>query len=184
MSRKVDLSELYDFLRSKAGTYVLCFDVCSLMPINENYGSKAGDAVILEAYRRIDEAAGDDMAVFRIGGDEFAGLLFTTQEEMKTRLGDFEKRMEAWSDSNGITLSASCGYACCSAYPNSGIDSLACGNEIVVGIAVLHVHDIVLEAQADNVFSKYNFHSLSSCFYFIMSVTKGSKARWRALFTA
>ena len=72
MSRKVDLSELYDFLRSKADTYVLCFDVCSLMPINENYGNKAGDAVILEAYRRIDEAADDDMAVFRIGGDEFA----------------------------------------------------------------------------------------------------------------
>lgn len=72
MGRKVDLSELYDFLRSKADTYVLCFDVSHLTPINKEYGSKAGDAVILEAFRRIDEAAGSDMAVFRIGGDEFA----------------------------------------------------------------------------------------------------------------
>ena len=72
MGRKVDLSELYDFLRSRAGTYVLCFDVSHLTPINRDYGSKAGDEVILEAFRRIDEAAGDDMAVFRIGGDEFA----------------------------------------------------------------------------------------------------------------
>ncbi len=72
MKRKVDLTELYDFLRSKAGTYVLCFDVSELMPVNEKFGSRAGDAVILEAYRRIDEAAGDDMPVFRIGGDEFA----------------------------------------------------------------------------------------------------------------
>lgn len=31
-----------------------------------------GDAVLLEAFRRLDEAAGDDMAAFRIGGDEFA----------------------------------------------------------------------------------------------------------------
>lgn len=72
MKRKVDLTELYDFLRSKAGTYVLCFDICRLMPINNTYGTKAGDAVILEAYRRIDELADGDMVVFRIGGDEFA----------------------------------------------------------------------------------------------------------------
>ncbi len=72
MGRKVDLSELYDFLRSKADTYVLCFDVSHLTPINRDYGRKAGDEVILEAFRRIDEAAGDDMAVFRVGGDEFA----------------------------------------------------------------------------------------------------------------
>ncbi len=72
MGRKVDLSELYDFLRERAGTYVLCFDVAHLMAINADYGSKAGDEVILEAFRRIDSAAGEDMAVFRIGGDEFA----------------------------------------------------------------------------------------------------------------
>ncbi len=70
--RKVDLSELYDFLKSRSGTYVLCFDVSHLTPINAEYGSKAGDEVILEAFRRIDGAAGEDMAVFRIGGDEFA----------------------------------------------------------------------------------------------------------------
>ena len=72
MGRKVDITELYDFLRSKSETYVLCFDVRSLLPINENFGMKAGDAVLLEAFRRRDEAAGDDMAAFRIGGDEFA----------------------------------------------------------------------------------------------------------------
>ena len=72
MGRRADLSELYDMLKAKSGTYVLCFDVAHLMPINDTYGHKAGDAVILEAYRRIDSAAGDDMTVFRIGGDEFA----------------------------------------------------------------------------------------------------------------
>ena len=84
MGRKVDLSELYDYLRSRSGSYVLCFDVSHLMPINEKFGHEGGDAVILEAFRRIDEAAGDDMTVFRIGGDEFAlitGLTDTAEVE-------------------------------------------------------------------------------------------------------
>ncbi len=72
MGRKVDISEMYDYLKERTGTYVLCLDVAHLTPINANYGSKAGDEVILEAFRRIDKAAGDDMAAFRIGGDEFA----------------------------------------------------------------------------------------------------------------
>ncbi|MCR5599396.1 MAG: diguanylate cyclase [Ruminococcus sp.] len=72
MGRKVDITELYDFLRSKSDTYVLCFDVRNLLPINDNFGMKARDAVLLEAFRRLDEAASDDMAAFRIGGDEFA----------------------------------------------------------------------------------------------------------------
>ena len=42
----------------------------------------------------------------------------------------------------------------------SGVCSLACGYKIVVGIAVLDFHDIVLETQADNIFFKYNFHSV------------------------
>ena len=81
MGRKVDLSALYEFLRAQAGCYVLCFDVVGLMPINADHGSLAGDAVILEAFRRIDAAAGEEMAAFRIGGDEFA--LITCMEEQE-----------------------------------------------------------------------------------------------------
>lgn len=71
MGKKVDISQLYDELRSKAGTYVLCFDIVGLMPVNENIGRQAGDKMILEALKRIDNAADDTMPVFRIGGDEF-----------------------------------------------------------------------------------------------------------------
>lgn len=72
MRRKVDLSDFYDFLRERKDGYILCFDIVQLSIINEKYGSKCGDAVILEAFRRIDEISGENMAVFRIGGDEFA----------------------------------------------------------------------------------------------------------------
>lgn len=71
MGKKVDISQLYDELKSQAGCYVLCFDIVGLMPVNENIGRGAGDKVILEALKRLDSVAGDDMTIFRIGGDEF-----------------------------------------------------------------------------------------------------------------
>ena len=73
MSRKnVDLSELYDLLKSRTDSYVLCFDMICLKPINDNYGFDAGDKAILECLKRIDSLSDDSCILFRIGGDEFA----------------------------------------------------------------------------------------------------------------
>jgi AraC family transcriptional regulator len=72
MARKrVDLSESYDYLKEKRGSFVLCFDIRNLTAIN-NISTRAGDLAILEAAKRIDDAATDDMLTLRIGGDEFA----------------------------------------------------------------------------------------------------------------
>lgn len=73
MSRKnLDLSELYDLLKSRTNSYVLCFDMINLMYINDTYGKEAGDKAILECLRRIDSLSDDSCILFRIGGDEFA----------------------------------------------------------------------------------------------------------------
>ncbi len=69
--RKVDVSELYEVLRAMRDTVVLCFDIQGLMPIND-ISHEAGDIAILTAIRRIEEAMGEEMLLFRIGGDEFA----------------------------------------------------------------------------------------------------------------
>ncbi len=69
--KKVDISELYDVLRGMDGTYVLCFDIVGLTPMND-IDSEVGDLAIVESLRRIDAAADDAMLLFRIGGDEFA----------------------------------------------------------------------------------------------------------------
>lgn len=86
MRRKVDISELYDALKSKADTYVLCFDIVGLMQINDNISRKAGDKVILEAFKRIDNAAGSDMIAFRIGEDEFALVTGLTDKNLTEEL--------------------------------------------------------------------------------------------------
>ena len=69
--KKVDISEAYDYLREKKGSYVLCFDMKHLMDINK-LSIKAGDLAILEMVSRIEKAASDDMPVMRTGGDEVA----------------------------------------------------------------------------------------------------------------
>lgn len=70
--KKYDVTEFYDYLKSNAGTYVLCADIQKLMEINDTLGREAGDKAILEAFRRLNEAADDNMLTLRMGGDEFA----------------------------------------------------------------------------------------------------------------
>lgn len=71
MTSKYDISELYDYIKSRQGTYAICFDTSHLMEINDTLGHEAGDKVILECLRRIDRECSDGMMMFRIGGDEF-----------------------------------------------------------------------------------------------------------------
>lgn len=76
MRNQFDISELYDYLQSKKGTYALGFDICNLHPINTEIGREAGDLAIIEAMNRIDAACSDRMIALRLGGDEF--VLVTT----------------------------------------------------------------------------------------------------------
>lgn len=71
--RHVDISELYDLFVTRKDCYFVCCDIKSLVPINE-IARKAGDLAILETLHRMQEAAGEEDFVFRIGGDEFALL--------------------------------------------------------------------------------------------------------------
>ena len=86
--KKYDISEFYDYLRTQTGTYVLCFDVIGLMQINDQLGREAGDKVILESFRRINEAAKDNMICLRLGGDEFAMITESSDTDLVTALAE------------------------------------------------------------------------------------------------
>lgn len=81
MSRQNDIHELYDILKNMADTYVLSFDINGLTPIND-ISRAAGDLAIREALKRIESHAGENMPLFRVGGDEFA---------LVTRLSDIQE---------------------------------------------------------------------------------------------
>lgn len=71
MKNKFDLTQLYEKMQDKKNTYVCCFDIKHLDPINKNLGRNVGDAVIRRCVERIDAALKDGMFAFRVGGDEF-----------------------------------------------------------------------------------------------------------------
>ncbi len=110
--KHVDISELYDTLSSMKGTYVLCFDIVGLDPINKNLGHNAGDKVILEAFKRLNDAAEDNMMVFRIGGDEFAVITgYDNTEDTETfaqKILDRNSEVIAW-DEGSIPVAMHCG---------------------------------------------------------------------------
>ena len=85
--RRFDITELYDYLVNADETYILSFDMCHLMHINDNHGSAAGDIAIAECLKRIDSLKDDDMIMFRIGGDEFILITNTSDREKASEIG-------------------------------------------------------------------------------------------------
>jgi diguanylate cyclase (GGDEF)-like protein len=57
------------------GAAVLLVDLDDFKLVNDSFGHAAGDALVVEAARRLVEAVEDAGAVSRLGGDEFAVLL-------------------------------------------------------------------------------------------------------------
>ncbi len=91
MSKCVDISQLYDlFVERKDCYFVLC-DIKSLIPIND-ISRKAGDLAILESMNRMNNAAGQEDVVFRIGGDEFCILTGSTDPSYAETLAENIKK--------------------------------------------------------------------------------------------
>lgn len=77
--KKIDISELYDCIKERRGCYLILGDIKHLTPINE-ISHKAGDLAIITAMKRMENAAGEEDIVFRIGGDEFVVLTNSDDE--------------------------------------------------------------------------------------------------------
>jgi AraC family transcriptional regulator len=96
---KYDITELYDVLRERRDCAYVCADVKRLMWVNETFGHKGGDAVILETMKRIEDACNDDDIFLRVGGDEF--VIITGSSDMAHANEIVEK---VGSNHNSITV--------------------------------------------------------------------------------
>ena len=87
---------------------VLLFDVNYLKVVNDTKGHQEGDRLLRRAANIIGQCFGveDSVNCYRIGGDEFAAVLYDcTEEDLKNRIEKFKNR----SDREGISIAV--GYA-------------------------------------------------------------------------
>ncbi len=120
-NRRAFLRELAEAHRLPPSEFiaVAMVDLDGFKPINDTFGHGAGDLVLKQVGRRLQEIAGPDGVVARMGGDEFALLQYSvgTQEEAESlgqricgALGEsirIEKRDLRISGSCGISISKS-----------------------------------------------------------------------------
>jgi diguanylate cyclase (GGDEF)-like protein/PAS domain S-box-containing protein len=83
------LNEVIAGASQRASCSVLFIDLDHFKLVNDTYGHAAGDAVLIEAARRIEALLGPDMMAARLGGDEFAVLAWNLGDPLAmSRLGD------------------------------------------------------------------------------------------------
>jgi len=72
------------------------FDIDNFHGVNQNYGREAGDQVLLEVTRVLQEVMPETAVLTRYGGDEFGGALPDTRlGDAFTLLEEFRRRVEA-----------------------------------------------------------------------------------------
>ena len=101
-------------LYAKSGDFgtmtFLSADINGLKIVNDSLGHETGDRLIVGMAECLRQSFGSFGDIYRVGGDEFVGMLFISDEDIKKQADNFNDRMAAWSKTSGITLSASLGY--------------------------------------------------------------------------
>lgn len=85
-------------------------DVNGLKGVNDTLGHAAGDELIQGAAECMKRCFGSYGRVYRIGGDEFASIIFVDEEKAKKIEKDFEEEVRNWSGMMVDSISISCGY--------------------------------------------------------------------------
>jgi len=100
-------------------------DLNGLKKANDTLGHAAGDELIRGAADCLRECFEEYGDVFRIGGDEFAAILFCTEDNLKAALDRLEKRTAEWRGKQVQELSIACGYASSREFPSENIAELS-----------------------------------------------------------
>jgi diguanylate cyclase (GGDEF)-like protein len=80
------LNEILDHRRVQKHLALVSFDLDRFKAVNDSLGHSIGDKVLIEVGRRATEVFGDDVALARVGGDEFSALLLDATAEQALEL--------------------------------------------------------------------------------------------------
>ena len=102
----------------------LSADINGLKTANDTLGHVAGDELIRGASEALNDAFGPYGKLFRIGGDEFAGMLRMPEDKLETACRNLDELMHAWCGELVKELSISYGCASSREFPSETITEL------------------------------------------------------------
>ena len=120
---ETDLEEFSKKPLSNNFTY-LSFDLNGLKTVNDNQGHDAGDRLIKGTADCMLQAFGKYGRIYRIGGDEFAAVIFPDRP-MEDIVSGFKKINTGWSEVNGCDLQVSCGYVTADEHEGLTVEELS-----------------------------------------------------------
>lgn len=88
----------------------ISMDANGLKIVNDSMGHAAGDELLRGAAWCMQKCFSPYGKVYRVGGDEFAAVLFTGQENFEKIIEDFNNTVRGWSGQLLENISISCGH--------------------------------------------------------------------------
>lgn len=100
-------------------------DVNGLKTVNDNQGHAAGDELIQGAAYCLRACFGKHGNIYRIGGDEFAAMLYLSQQQLEDAMKALDAATANWTGRLVKGLSISCGSATVHEFPSENIAELS-----------------------------------------------------------
>ena len=127
LNRRAYENDLLEYEKENFGenfVYV-SMDLNGLKVTNDNFGHDAGDKLIKGAAQCMRQCFGSYGKLYRMGGDEFAALIYADNTQLEKIKQDFINTMKEWSVENDMNLSVSCGYVQKHELPDKDIYEIA-----------------------------------------------------------
>lgn len=99
-------------------------DVNGLKTANDTLGHDAGDELIRGAADCLSACMSKYGTVYRIGGDEFAALLYVSPEDFDPLRNQIDHTIEQWSGIKVKSVAVSCGFASAREFPGESVPEL------------------------------------------------------------
>jgi diguanylate cyclase (GGDEF)-like protein len=103
---------------------IMAADVNGLKHVNDTMGHEAGDELICGAANCLQACIGEYGTLFRIGGDEFSGILTLSERELAAARTQLAVRLADWHGAKAGSLSLACGFAGKQEFPGANIMDL------------------------------------------------------------
>lgn len=103
---------------------IMTADVNGLKRANDNLGHEAGDELICGAAKCLRDTFGEYGALFRTGGDEYAGILTLSEPALAAARSRLDAALAAWRGERVERLSLAVGFVSRLEYPSAGIEAL------------------------------------------------------------